>query len=112
LELNGGVIFKDVGYRQSGALSIPTDCQSNLLSIPFAHPTLAIKSGTFSPVFTQPATGLRHTESSRKRAWESLKKEVDISMGARYDKRVAANGKMRTTKVLSVVEPDFLYRTV
>ena len=62
----------------------------------------------FGPVFTQQTTGKRHTETSRMKAWNSLKKEIDISMGAKYGKVKAKDGKMRMTKILSVVAPDFV----
>ena len=65
-------------------------------------------SASFEPVFTQRTTGRRHTESSRAKAWASLKKQIDISMGARFEKRAAADGKMREQKVLSVVAADFV----
>lgn len=69
---------------------------------------LSCKGDPFSPVFTQQTTGRRHTESSRRKAWDSLKKEIDISMGAKYEKREAKDGKKRMTKVLSVVANDFV----
>lgn len=69
---------------------------------------LAQKGGPFESVFVQSTTGRRHTESSRRKAWDSLKKEIDISMGAKFEKRKAKDGKMRNTKVLSVVAPDFV----
>ena len=61
----------------------------------------------FEPIFLQPKGKCRHTESSRAKAWASLKNEMDISMGAVFNKRKAKDGKMRMTKVLSVVAPDF-----
>ena len=61
----------------------------------------------FEPIFLQPKGKCRYTESSRAKAWASLKNEIDISMGAVFDKRKAKDGKMRMTKVLSVVAPDF-----
>jgi len=62
----------------------------------------------FSPVFTQITTGLRHTENSRQKAWESLKKAMDESMGAKWGKVKAKDGKMRRKKIMSVVAPDLV----
>ena len=62
----------------------------------------------FEPLFTQPSTGQRHTENSRTQAWNSFKREMDISMGAVFEKRKAKDEKMRMTKVLSVVAPDLV----
>jgi integrase len=69
---------------------------------------LAMKGDPFDPVFTRPGGLGRYTNMSRHRAWESLKKQMDISMGAKFEKRKAKDGKMRMTKVLSVVAPDFV----
>ena len=44
---------------------------------------IAAKRGPFEPVFTQPTTGRRHTQTSIRRLWENFKRELDISMGAK-----------------------------
>ena len=62
----------------------------------------------FQPVFTQETTGNRHTESSRNKAWKSLVKAMDDSMGAKWEKVEAKDGKMRLKKVLSVVASDLV----
>ena len=62
----------------------------------------------FAPVFAQETTGNRHTETSRAKAWRSFKNALDDSMGAKWDKHPAKDGKMRLTKVLSVVAPDLV----
>ena len=62
----------------------------------------------FAPVFTQKTTGKRHTQSSRRAAWNSLKNAIDDSMGAAYKRVEAANGKKYKKKVLSVIAPDFV----
>lgn len=67
-----------------------------------------IRGEPFAPVFTQRRGKVRHTESSRRKAWESLKNQMDLSMGAVLEKRKAADGKIRTVKVLSVVAPDLV----
>lgn len=60
----------------------------------------------FDYVFPRPDTNIIHTETSLKYYWKSFKKQVDISMGAKYDKVEAKDGKMRKTLILSVVAPD------
>jgi integrase len=60
------------------------------------------------PVFVQITTGSRHTKTSRECAWRSLRNDIDKSMGAVYEKRKAKDGKMRRTKVSSVVAPDLV----
>ena len=72
------------------------------------HELIAHRGAPFQPVFTQETTGNRHTETSRAKAWRSFKKAMDDSMGAVWDKRPAKDGKMRLTKVLSVVAPDLV----
>ena len=62
----------------------------------------------FDPVFSQVTTGKRHTESSRDKAWKSVIKAMDDSMGAKWGKVKAKDGKMRLKKVLSVVAPDLV----
>ncbi len=69
---------------------------------------LRLKGKPFASVFLQERGKVRHTHSSRRKAWDSLKKKIDISMGAVYEKREAKDGKQRLTKVLSVVAPDFV----
>jgi len=84
------------------SVPIPDDIYNDLLSC---------QSDPFSPVFLQPRGGVRHSESSRRKAWTSLKNQIDISMGAVYEKKEAKDGKMRMTKdslVLSVVASDFV----
>ena len=66
------------------------------------------RGNPFDAVFTQPSTTKRYTESSRTRAWTSLKNQIDVSMGAKFEKRKARDGKMRLTKTLSVVASDFI----
>ena len=68
----------------------------------------ACRGDPFDPVFTQVTTGRRHTESSRKKAWESILKLMDDSMGAKWEKTKARDGKMRLKKILSVVAPDLV----
>ena len=72
------------------------------------HELLERRGNPFDPVFAQETTGNRHTETSRAKAWRSFKKALDDSMGAVWDKRPAKDGKMRLTKVLSVVAPDLV----
>lgn len=65
-----------------------------------------IKGNSFDYVFTQATTGNSHTASSTYKLWKSFKKELDDSMGAVYGKKKAADGKMRKTKLVSVVDPE------
>lgn len=69
---------------------------------------LTVKGDPFQPVFLQPKRKERHTQDSRRTAWDSLKKQIDVSMGAKFDKVKAKDSKMRTIKVMSVVAPDFV----
>ena len=69
---------------------------------------LATRGLPFDSVFLQPRGRVRHTETSRRKAWDSLKKQIDISMGAVYEKREAKDGKQRMTQVLSVVPRDLV----
>jgi integrase len=69
---------------------------------------LARRSDPFNPVFTQVTTGRRHTKTSRDKAWKSLVKAMDDSMGAKWEKVEAKDGKMRLTKVMSVIASDFV----
>jgi len=72
------------------------------------HDLLECRGEPFQPLFAQETTGKRHTETSRAKAWRSFKKAMDDSMGAKWEKRKAKDGKMRLTKVLSVVASDFV----
>ena len=69
---------------------------------------LSCKGDPFSPVFTQATTNKRHTQTSRRNAWRSFKNAVDDSMGAKWEKVKAKDGKMRLKKILSVVAPDLV----
>ena len=62
----------------------------------------------FGPIFLQPRGNVRHTHSSRRKAWESLKNQIDISMGACYKKMEDAKGITRRVKTLSLVADDFV----
>lgn len=62
----------------------------------------------FEPVFVQETTGRWYTETSCTKAWNSIIKAMDDSMGAVWEKREAKDGKMRLKKVLSVVAPDLV----
>ena len=42
---------------------------------------MAAQGNPFEPMFLQPRGGIRHTHSSRRKAWEALKKQMDVSMG-------------------------------
>lgn len=86
----------DAGIRQ---VPIPKEIYSDLLKA---------KGDPFTPVFERPNGLGRYTSMSRSRAWNSLKKEIDISMGAKFEKRKARDGKYRMTKVLSLVADDFV----
>lgn len=66
------------------------------------------KGDPFSPIFVRPRSKDRHNESSRDAAWTSLKNQIDISMGAVYEKRKAADNKMRMKKIMSAVAKDFV----
>jgi len=69
---------------------------------------LRLTGEPFQPVFVQQTTGKRHTETSRTKAWRSLKKAIDDSMGAEWKQQIAKDGKKRWTKVKSVVADDFV----
>jgi integrase len=60
------------------------------------------------PVFTQPTTGRRHTKTSMRCLWDAFKKELDITMGAKFEKKEAKDGKMRSVKILSVIADDLV----
>jgi integrase len=62
----------------------------------------------YSPVFVQATTGKRHTKTSRYKAWQSLVRAMDDSMGAKWEKVEGKDGKKRRKKVLSVIAPDFV----
>lgn len=72
------------------------------------HELLERRGDPFTPVFVRSNSDERHNESSRLAAWRSLKNQMDKSMGAVYEKRKSADGKMRNTKVLSVVASDLV----
>ena len=42
---------------------------------------MAVKGNPFEPMFLQPRGGIRHTHSSRRTAWASLKRQMNASMG-------------------------------
>lgn len=86
----------EAGFRE---IPIPDEIYYDLL---------AEKGDPFSPVFTRPKNKGRHNESSRDAAWRSFKNQMDISMGAVYEKRKAADKKMRLKKIMSVVAKDFV----
>lgn len=67
---------------------------------------LSKRQAPFDPLFTQQRTGKRHTKTSFYREWESFKRVLDDSMGAKYEKIKGKDGRKRRTKVLSVVSPD------
>ena len=69
---------------------------------------LAARKGPFEPVFVQATTGKRHTKTSMRCLWDNFKNELDILMGARFEKRESKDGKMRSTKILSVVAADLV----
>jgi integrase len=66
------------------------------------------RGAPFNPVFVQATTGKRHTENSRAGAWASFVKAMDDSMGAKWEKVKARDGKMRMKKVISVIAPDLV----
>lgn len=72
---------------------------------------LAIRGGPFEPVFLQERGKVRHTHSSRRKAWDSLKKQIDISMGATFKVEKGKPGKSgpkKKVQTLSIVAPDFV----
>ncbi|MDR0311824.1 MAG: site-specific integrase [Acidobacteriota bacterium] len=93
----------EIGAPKSGAgvrdVPIPDKLYATLL---------AAKKGPFDPVFTQPTTGRRHTQTSMQCLWENFKNELDIVMGAKFGKKEAKDKKMRIAKILSVVAPDLV----
>lgn len=68
----------------------------------------AARGDPFEPVFLQPKGKVRHTHSSRRKAWESLKNKIDVSMGAKFARQLDDDGVNRNIKVLSPVAPDFV----
>jgi len=72
------------------------------------HDLLMRRGESFEPVFTQGRTGNRHTQSSRNKAWNSLKNAIDDSMGAAWGKVEGKDGKKYPKRVLSVIAPDFI----
>ena len=69
---------------------------------------LELRGRPYEPVFTQETTGKRHTETSRSKAWNAIRRAMDDSMGAVYEKRQEKDGKMRRTKIKSVIAPDLV----
>lgn len=57
------------------------------------------KGTPFEPVFKQPTTGKRHTETSMRGLWRTFKRNLDISMGAQV---------FRNQVIVSVVAPDLV----
>ena len=88
----------EAGLRK---IPIPDDIYYDLVE-------LVKGKGPFEPIFTQIKTGKRHTFNGRVKAWESFKKDMDDSMGAKWEKVKAKDGKMRLKKTMSVVAPDFV----
>jgi integrase len=78
---------------------IPDDIYYNLLER---------RGEPFSPVFIREKSGDRYNENARDAAWKSIIREMDISMGAKWEKVKAKDGKMRKKKILSVVAPDLV----
>ena len=64
------------------------------------------RGGPFEPILTQITTGERHTGTSMRCMWNNFKNELDILMGAKFEKTEAKDGKMRLTKSMSFVAPD------
>ena len=63
---------------------------------------LSQKGDLFAPVFAQVTTGRRHTESSRNKAWKSILRHMDISMGATvYRNKI-------TKSVINMLYPDLV----
>ena len=62
----------------------------------------------FTAVFTQETTGNRHTEYSFRSSWKSFKNAMDFSMGAKWEKAEAKDGKFRYMKTHSVIAPDLV----
>jgi len=109
----GGHMLNVIAGMESGTntLKAPkTAAGVRKVPIPDAiyHDLLERRGEPFQPIFTQETTGSRHTETSRAKVWRSFKKAMDDSMGAVWEKRPAKDGKMRLTKVLSVVAPDLV----
>lgn len=69
---------------------------------------LAEKGDPFDPVFTRPREQGRYTNMSRHRAWASLKEKIDVSMGARYEKREGKKGRKVRVKTHSPIAKDFV----
>lgn len=66
------------------------------------------KGKPFEPIFKQSRGKVRHTHSSRVRAWKSLKEDIDKSMGAVYEEKKGENGVKYQVKKVSVVADDFV----
>lgn len=97
--------------KESGSNNVKQPkTQAGIRSIPIPDVLLkdlkAAMGEPFDPVFPKQKTNTMHTAESMRCLWESFKKELDISMGAKYEKRKAKDGKQRMTLVLSVVAKD------
>ncbi len=69
-------------------------------------PILAAQIGDpFTPVLLH-TSGRRHTKSTMDSLWRSFVLDLDILMGAKFEKVKAKDDKMRTRKIMSVVAPD------
>lgn len=66
----------DAPKTPSGIRNIPIP--NNYLS-----DLLAVRKGSFEPVFIKPKTGTRHDKSSMENMWKNFKRELDITMGAK-----------------------------
>lgn len=85
---------KDIGTpkSESGVRDIPIPDKLYVALV-------AARNGPFEPVFTQPTTGKRHTQESMRCLWNSFKRELDISMGAKI---------YRNQIIMSMVAPDLV----
>ena len=105
--------FKITKAMESGTNSIkPPKTDAGIREVPIPdslfHKLMSVRGDPFEPIFLQPRGKVRHTHSSRCRAWQSLKNQIDISMGARFEQREDGKGIVRRVKVLSVVADDFV----
>ncbi len=70
---------------------------------------VAVKGEPFEPVFSRPDNQGRYTNMSRHRAWLSLKEQIDISMGAKFEHLLNEKTKRkRKIKTLSIVADDLV----
>ena len=98
---------------ESGTSEIkPPKTKAGIREIPIPDELLAellpLKGDPFTPVFLQQRGKVRHTHSSRQKAWISLKNAIDISMGAVFETHKGKKGRKRKVKVISVVASDFV----